>query len=249
MISWVFFDVGNVIVNDVPAMALVYELMYKEIQKIHPEISFQDILALREELILNNTDGGHHWTIGQKYLSEEAWFGVRARVFETIDRDYDKYNLLIPGIRRVIEQMADSYRIGIAANQVKACRQALERYGLLRYFSLALLSEEVGVSKPDIRFYEMLLRKARSPAEQCVMMGDRVDFDIMPAKSLGMKTIRVKLDLDHQGYEPKTEYERLYFESQRRASLSYADPTCDAETPDITVTRLEDIPSAVNRMA
>ena len=46
--------------------------------------------------------------------------------------------------------------------------------------------------KPDIRIFEYALDKANcSPQETC-MIGDRLDNDILPAKSLGMKTVWIK---------------------------------------------------------
>ena len=46
--------------------------------------------------------------------------------------------------------------------------------------------------KPDIRIFGYALDKTNcSPQETC-MIGDRLDNDILPAKSLGMKTVWIK---------------------------------------------------------
>ena len=37
----------------------------------------------------------------------------------------------------------------------------------------------------------------------CIMAGDRIDKDVIPAKQLGMKTIRVRVGL-HKGQQPRT---------------------------------------------
>lgn len=46
--------------------------------------------------------------------------------------------------------------------------------------------------KPDLRLFETALQEAGCIASQAVMVGDRLDNDIYPAKSLGMGTIWVK---------------------------------------------------------
>ena len=54
---------------------------------------------------------------------------------------------------------------------------------------------EAGCAKPDLRIFKMALQKAKCEPNEAVMVGDRLDNDIVPAKELGMKTIWVR-----QGY-------------------------------------------------
>jgi len=112
-----------------------------------------------------------------------------------------------PGAQFVLERLSGHYQLGIIANQVPGSKARLESYGLRRYFSIVLASAEVGVSKPDPRIFTLALRQAGCSPDQAVMLGDRPDNDIYPAKKLGMRTIRVK-----QGFaacqEPRSnEYE------------------------------------------
>ena len=46
--------------------------------------------------------------------------------------------------------------------------------------------------KPDIRIFEYALDKANCIPQEACMIGDRLDNDILPAKSLGMKTVWIK---------------------------------------------------------
>ena len=46
--------------------------------------------------------------------------------------------------------------------------------------------------KPDIRIFEYALDKANCTPQDACMIGDRLDNDILPAKSLGMKTVWIK---------------------------------------------------------
>ena len=49
--------------------------------------------------------------------------------------------------------------------------------------------------KPDIRLFQAGLEKAGCKASEAIMVGDRLDNDIYPAKSLGMKTVWIKQGL------------------------------------------------------
>ncbi|MCM1533851.1 MAG: HAD family hydrolase [Corallococcus sp.] len=60
------------------------------------------------------------------------------------------------------------------------------------YVSLVVSSFETGIEKPDLEIFETALNRAGCRAEHSVMIGDRVDNDIIPAKSLGMRTVWIK---------------------------------------------------------
>ncbi len=57
-----------------------------------------------------------------------------------------------------------------------------------------ILSEEVGFRKPDREIFLLALDRARAEPQDAWMVGDRLDADVAPAKSLGMKTVRVLHD-------------------------------------------------------
>ena len=84
------------------------------------------------------------------------------------------------------------YKLGIIANQKLGTAERLENWGLLQYFDVIAASAEVGYAKPDKRIFEKVLEMAGCTARESVMVGDRLDNDIIPAKALGMKTVWIK---------------------------------------------------------
>lgn len=46
--------------------------------------------------------------------------------------------------------------------------------------------------KPDPRIFEIALGRADCKAEHAVMIGDRIDNDVVPAKKMGMKTVWIR---------------------------------------------------------
>ncbi len=49
--------------------------------------------------------------------------------------------------------------------------------------------------KPDIGFFEYALSKAGCEPSEAIMIGDRLDNDVFPAKKLSMITIRIRQGL------------------------------------------------------
>ncbi|WP_155833308.1 HAD family hydrolase [Butyrivibrio sp. WCD3002] len=99
---------------------------------------------------------------------------------------------LFPESYECLELLSKKYKIGIIANQLPGTATRLEKHGVLKFIDLVIASAEEGLEKPDRRIFELALSRANCKPENAVMIGDRVDNDIIPAKKMGMKTVRVK---------------------------------------------------------
>jgi putative hydrolase of the HAD superfamily len=66
----------------------------------------------------------------------------------------------------------------------------LIRLRIALYFDDVFVSEELGMEKGR-EFYQKLLKRLDAKPRDCVMVGDREDADIRPAKSVGMATVRI----------------------------------------------------------
>ncbi len=248
MIKWIFFDIGNVILNDDPAMAFFYHEIYHAIQQNGKQVSLDEVLAARERSILVERNGKHYEAVMKQFLGNGIWHKVDKQIRRKLADNWAKYSPLIPGIVPVIQQLAGQtddvpltdrwkrpvrkFKLGLIANQPKEVIGVLENLGLLKYFHIYGISQIIGLSKPDPRFFHWALEQANCQPQEAIMLGDRVDNDIKPAKMVGMKTIWLSLPLEKKGYVPKNDFEQSYFESLRRASASRMPPLDESETPD-----------------
>ena len=92
----------------------------------------------------------------------------------------------------VLQSLSCKYKLGIIANQTDGLIDRLRDWGILEYFSVIISSWDYQIMKPDKRLFEIAVEKSGYKAFENVMVGDRLDNDIFPAKSIGMKTIWIK---------------------------------------------------------
>ena len=82
-----------------------------------------------------------------------------------------------------------NYTILIASNGVGSVQHPrIEKSGLRKYFHNVYLSEEIGYNKPDIEFYESIL-KDYPFKERMVMIGDSLSSDIQGGVNFKIPTI------------------------------------------------------------
>ena len=92
-------------------------------------------------------------------------------------------------LRRLRER---GLKLGIVANQPQAARERLARAGIGDLFAYQGLSGLTGFSKPDPRAFEAAAEALGVASADCIMVGDRIDNDIVPAKALGMAAILLR---------------------------------------------------------
>jgi 5'-nucleotidase len=219
MIDFVFIDVGNVLFNDDPQNFHAYRLAYERIRSVHADYSFERMLAEREELAA----GGSQWNlfkIIKRHLCEkEAEQVIRSTRDYAVDR-YDENHLPNDGVPEVLERLRSRWRLGIIANQMPECRRSLSRRGLLEFFDVVAISEEINLHKPDVAIFNWAITKAGCDASRAAMIGDRHDNDIVPARSLAMKTVLVRWpDCRAKGWNPDDPLARAFLDSCDRVPL------------------------------
>ncbi|MBP2171946.1 TIGR02253 family HAD-type hydrolase [Methanococcus voltae] len=106
-----------------------------------------------------------------------------------------KFSLLRPfpdTISSLIKLKSKGLKLGILTDGVTLKQwEKLIRLSICPFFDEVITSEEFGLGKPYPEFFEHGLSKMNLKPEEVVYIGDREDRDIIPAKSLGMKTVRI----------------------------------------------------------
>ena len=94
------------------------------------------------------------------------------------------------GIAEVIAWLhGRGLRLGLAANQPHATLAVLDAHGVGQYFHHREVSGTHGFHKPDLRLFLRCCEDLGVEPAECIMVGDRIDNDIAPARVLGMRTI------------------------------------------------------------
>lgn len=106
-----------------------------------------------------------------------------------VERNANRFELR-PGIGAVLYQLRQrDLLLGLAANQPATTLAEFETLGLASLFAHREVSGVHGFYKPDPRLFLRACEELRVEPSECIMVGDRIDNDIAPARSLGMKAV------------------------------------------------------------
>lgn len=82
--------------------------------------------------------------------------------------------------------------LGLVANQPAAALDRLRAAGIDGHFRHLAVSGTTGLRKPDARAFLAAAAALGVDPDGCIMVGDRIDNDIAPARALGMAAVRIR---------------------------------------------------------
>ena len=139
-------------------------------------------LATREEILTDRF----------RLFFEAVGFDHPAREARALyEKNLSETSFLLPGAEELLNRLSAVYRLIAVSNGTARVQSGrIARSGIARYFEAIFLSEEIGFTKPDPRFFDRCfaslpgLRRA-----DAVMVGDSLSSDIAGGKNAGLPTV------------------------------------------------------------
>lgn len=196
-IRWIFFDLGSTLIDETEAdIHRILEMT------AGTGVTMEAYCEKRLEMINQGRPGD---------LAAIEFFGLTKTPWHSEDE------IPYPDTAETLSELTcRGFRLGIIANQNPGTEQRLAKWGLRRFFDVIAASSELGISKPDTAVFQWALTAADCPAENAIMVGDRLDNDIAPANRIGMHTVRIL-----------------------RGPGAYSRPQSTDELPEYTISTLE----------
>jgi putative hydrolase of the HAD superfamily len=180
----VFFDIGGVLYDDT-IYARAMHTALRALGGSFTDDEFDDAYRMARAA----QAGSFRVLLARRFLGPDADMGA-------LEAEASKHwayptEALHDDVRQCLAAIAGRYRLGIIANQPSAVRDAMRRDGLDGYFDVWGVSDDVGLEKPDPALFAHVLMEAGVEPPRSVMVGDRLDYDVRPAKAAGMRTVWV----------------------------------------------------------
>lgn len=182
MINTIIFDLGGVLVTDVPLKKIARDLSTK---------SSRSADELHSHLY--PTD---HWTaLTSGDISEDDYWEAFLKA-AGLDLDKNQFKRWVRSELRPLPQNAEvipllhgSYKLGVLSNHAREWAGFMEReFDFFAYFDQVIFSCDVHLRKPDPRIYRLALARLDSEPDQCLFVDDK-KRNTDAAAALGMKTL------------------------------------------------------------
>ncbi|MFH1325796.1 MAG: HAD-IA family hydrolase [archaeon] len=179
-IKAVVFDVGGV-------LALHIKEIHREVAaKLN--LSFDDYMDAIDSAYAKSMEG----KISKKQTLEHLSKNFKKPKKEVEKIYFDSYKKSFTQNKQLynlaFNLKKQKHKIGILSDQWHLSKNSVipEKYS--ERFDVVVVSCDVGVRKPDLKIYKLFLKKIKLPAKNVLFIDNR-QWNLTPAKKLGMKTI------------------------------------------------------------
>ena len=215
---WLFFDIGETLLSESNFHTARDNGLYSilKTRKIDLTKAMYDAAHRRAILSRPGGEASRIRAIAREVLGNSEYYQAVEEYYEKVgnplvklfENDPNKMFRPYPEVRNVLDELSGRHSLAVIANQHRNVRKHLETtWELAKYFKFMILSEEVGFKKPDREIFLLALDRARIEPSDAWMIGDRVDTDVGPSRTLGMKAVRVLHDSEVSIIPSETEEE------------------------------------------
>lgn len=196
----IFIDLDDTIWDFTANSHVALETMYRDldIARIYPDYD-----AFSSTYYAKNSELWtlyHHGKINKDFLIVERYAHLLRgigypdpdnRLATSMNNYYldclAEQSLLVPHAIELLQYLyKKGYKLYILSNGfMEVQHRKLQSAGIGQYFSRMVLSDEIGITKPDRRLFDYALQVTGGSAEKTLMIGDNYDADIVGAMNAG----------------------------------------------------------------
>lgn len=181
----ILFDSDNTLYN-------YQEAQLAACKAVIDHINIGNATILNSYFLLDPFDNKSHRIINY-YLNDLGIFDEKILHTACTIYNYEKLKkiILFPEVYETMVSLRDrKILLGVVTNAPSHnVISYLEKNKVKDFFQCIVSPEEANCKKPSINFFKLALSLLSVKPENCVMVGDNVINDLIPAKKMGMKTI------------------------------------------------------------
>jgi putative hydrolase of the HAD superfamily len=175
MIKAIIFDLGGVLMTDVPLKEIAEDLSKRFTLPAEEIWAYLYPSEPWELLTLGKITEDEYWDdflkaskisekleAGSEKLKKELKKKVRSSLFPLGDST------------RIVNLLKNHYKLGILSNHSKEWSEYMrQKFDLFKSFDPLIFSCDVGFRKPDPQIYEIALEKLKCDPEECIFIDDK----------------------------------------------------------------------------
>ena len=184
MIKAIVFDMGGVVLN--AKIEQAYEILSKKLSI--DKIKFDKV---KSKYIKEAQNGNISTEELIRNISTELNIDEK-RLKDVWEESYSEVMLIDNNIINLVKSLKkNGYITALITNTIEMHSQLNKKRGVYSEFSPVILSNEVGLVKPQEEIYSLMLKKLNLKPDECIFIDDREEH-LMPARKIGFNSILFK---------------------------------------------------------
>jgi putative hydrolase of the HAD superfamily len=127
----------------------------------------------------------------RQFLERQLTDSEADRAMQPYVREYERSWKLFPDVPDFLSRTKNQPKVIVTNGQRDQQMQKIHATGLFSHVVAVVTPSDCGHWKPRPEMFAAALRALNAPASSCMMIGDSIESDILPARALGMACFHV----------------------------------------------------------
>ncbi|QXE01011.1 HAD family hydrolase [Terribacillus sp. DMT04] len=185
----ILFDLDGTIHDRQTTLQRFLEDQYNKFQN---DLAGVDLSAFKEAFVALDQHGYVEKPIVYKELLIQ--FALDTNLEPALTADYfdrvAQFAVAYPDALETLQELSMSYTLGIVTNGPALLQQqVIEQLGLYWHCQSLVISEAVGLKKPDPAIFEMALAEVEARASETFFVGDHIENDVIGSRNAGLQPV------------------------------------------------------------
>jgi putative hydrolase of the HAD superfamily len=197
-IKAVLFDIDDTLFDRSKAQSIILDLIVKKFPQVFQSLEIDRILEafIESDRVTVESFNAGAPSEGLRDVRSQHFLRLlgisedyAAAITEMYVREYPSVIAPVDGAVPLVKESSRRFKVGVVSNGLPDVQyRKLDTLGLRDVFTCIVLSEEIGIRKPDPRIFHRAADLLQVQPSECLYVGDSYDSDIVGAKAAGMST-------------------------------------------------------------
>jgi putative hydrolase of the HAD superfamily len=201
-VSTILFDGGGILIDESSIEQAIADTITGILKRFVPTYTVEQYWLDTEEAVYRFAPSTYRYVIWKNTQDAVIYERLYAIYLEQISEKRPPLRLTA-GIDAELRKLRKRFRFGIAGQYGGEILGTLRQGEILDLFDNRVTQDDFRITKPDPRYFEQIAAACGVSPAECVMVGDRIDNDVIPAKQVGMWSVRYRTGI-HQKQEART---------------------------------------------
>lgn len=202
-IDAIMFDAGGTLFDLKPSKEEVFRKVLNEkgfkasLEKVIRTVAEAERKFDGQAAVLDGVNEGPFWKRYDRFVLDRLGFtGDLEEFSKDLTSEFEKLLHKVdswaeyPDARPLLEDLKDrDFRLGVISNATDLVAKVLDRLDLARFFDPIVISDNVGVRKPNERIFLMAAEMIGARPNRILYIGDKLAIDVLGASRAGLNAV------------------------------------------------------------
>jgi len=188
----ILLDAGGIILDETEMEQSFCDISVSILKRYVPKYSIKQFWEDTEEAVMAFAPRTRLYIFWKYCNNDMKMYDEISTEFQLFRKKNTTSLKIMKEIIPELKKLSSRFDLVLAGQYGSNVYDLLQSHGISELFKNRLSQDDFEITKPDPRYIERIVLASGFKPEQCIMVGDRIDNDVIPAKQNNIGTVFIR---------------------------------------------------------